>query len=101
MTMKGFIEAHSEREVLVRTPQVGALRDMLTGAVRVRTEGADTLVVTGLEAAEIGALASLGGVELHELTPRQVSLEKAFMDLTRDAVEYQSADRPTTKGTGR
>jgi ABC-2 type transport system ATP-binding protein len=101
MTMKDFIEAHSEREVLVRTPQVGALRDMLTGAVRVRTEGADTLVVTGLEAAEIGALASLGGVELHELTPRQVSLEKAFMDLTRDAVEYQSADRPTTKGTGR
>jgi ABC-2 type transport system ATP-binding protein len=29
-------------------------------------------------------------VELHELAPRQVSLERAFMDLTRDAVEYQS-----------
>lgn len=89
-TMKDFIEAHSEREVFVRTPQAEALRSMLTAAVQVRTEGSDVLVVTGLEAAEIGALASLGGVELHELAPRQVSLEKAFMDLTRDAVEYQS-----------
>jgi ABC-2 type transport system ATP-binding protein len=89
-TMKDFIEAHSEREVFVRTPQAEALRSMFTAAVQVRTEGGDALVVTGLEAAEIGALASLGGVELHELAPRQVSLEKAFMDLTRDAVEYQS-----------
>lgn len=89
-TMRDFIEAHSEREVFVRTPQAEALRTMLTAAVQVRTEGSDALAVTGLEAAEIGALASLGGVELHELAPRQVSLEKAFMDLTRDAVEYQS-----------
>lgn len=89
-TMKDFIEAHSERAVLVRTPQAEALRGILSAAVQVRSESGDALVVTGLEAAEIGALASAGGVELHELAPRQVSLEKAFMDLTRDAVEYQS-----------
>jgi ABC-2 type transport system ATP-binding protein len=29
---------------------------------------------------------------LHELTPQQVSLEEAFMDLTRDEVEYKAAD---------
>ncbi|MGR3867154.1 ABC transporter ATP-binding protein [Streptomyces graminifolii] len=89
-TMKDFIAAHSEHEVFVRSPQAEALRTMLTSAVDVRTEGTDALVVSGLQAAEIGALASLGGVELHELVPRQVSLEKAFMELTRDAVEYQS-----------
>ncbi|MEU0649562.1 ABC transporter ATP-binding protein [Streptomyces umbrinus] len=89
-TMKDFIEAHSEREVFVRSPQAEELRSMLGAAVQVRTESSDALVVTGLEAAEIGALASVSGVELHELAPRQVSLEKAFMDLTRDAVEYQS-----------
>ncbi|MFF1324711.1 ABC transporter ATP-binding protein [Streptomyces chartreusis] len=89
-SMKDFIEAHSEREVHVRSPQAEKLRAMLGATVQVRTESSDTLVVTGLEAAEIGALASVGGVELHELAPRQVSLEKAFMDLTRDAVEYQS-----------
>ncbi|CAM5692494.1 ABC transporter ATP-binding protein [Streptomyces chartreusis] len=89
-SMKDFIEAHSEREVHVRSPQAEKLRAMLGATVQVRTESSDTLVVTGLEAAEIGALASVSGVELHELAPRQVSLEKAFMDLTRDAVEYQS-----------
>ncbi|GAA2610370.1 MULTISPECIES: ATP-binding cassette domain-containing protein [Streptomyces] len=93
-TMKEFIEAHSEREVLVRTPQAETLRPMLTGAADIRAEDNDTLVVTGLEAATIGALAAAGAVELHELFPRQVSLEKAFMDLTRDAVEYQ-ADKET------
>ncbi|WLW58325.1 ABC transporter ATP-binding protein [Streptomyces sp. YU58] len=92
-TMKAFIEAHSEREareVFVRSPQAEDLRGMLGAAVQVRTESSDALVVTGLEAAEIGALASANGVELHELAPRQVSLERAFMDLTRDAVEYRS-----------
>ncbi|WP_314412816.1 ABC transporter ATP-binding protein [Streptomyces sp. DSM 40484] len=89
-SMKDFIEAHSEREVFVRSPRAEELRGMLSAAVEVRTESSDALVVTGLEAAEIGALASANGVELHELAPRQVSLEKAFMALTRDAVEYQS-----------
>ncbi|MGW3957442.1 ABC transporter ATP-binding protein [Streptomyces sp. NPDC004752] len=95
-TMKDFIEAHSERVVLVRTPQAEALRRMLATAVDVRAEGSDTLVVTGLETAGIGALAAAGGVELHELSPRQVSLEQAFMDLTRDAVEYQ-AEKETSR----
>lgn len=89
-TMKDFIEAHSEREVRVRTPQPDALRALLTGAAAVRAEDGGTLVVTGLEAARIGALAAAGGVELHELSPRQVSLEKAFMSLTRAAVEYRA-----------
>ncbi|MFJ6691725.1 ABC transporter ATP-binding protein [Streptomyces sp. NPDC091294] len=98
MTMKDFIAAHSEREVLVRTPQSEVLRELLLSAVEVRVEDRDTLVVTGLEAAEIGALASVSGVELHELTPRQVSLEKAFMDLTSEAVEYRTGSE---KETGR
>ncbi|MDQ0775556.1 ABC-2 type transport system ATP-binding protein [Streptomyces aurantiacus] len=108
MTMKDFIEAHSRREVLVRTPQAHALRSLLAGAVDVRagsddSDGNDdsggsddTLIVTGLEAPEIGALASAGGIELHELSPRQVSLEAAFMQLTHDAVEYQ-ADKETDR----
>lgn len=89
--MKTFIDAHSGREVLVRSPQTESLRRMLAPAEGVRADGADGLVVTGLDAAEIGALAAAGGVELHELTPRQPSLEQAFMDLTRDALEYRTA----------
>ena len=96
MTMKDFIEAHSRREVLVRTPQASELRSLLAGAVDVRVESDDSLIVTGLDAAEIGALASAGGMELHELSPRPVSLEQAFMRLTHDAVEYQ-ADKETDR----
>ncbi|WP_128800908.1 MULTISPECIES: ATP-binding cassette domain-containing protein [unclassified Streptomyces] len=91
-TMKDFIEAHSEREVLVRSPQTQALRRLLSEATGVRAEDHDALVVTGLETARIGALAAAAGVELHELSPRQVSLERAFMDLTKDAVEYHAGE---------
>ncbi|MGW7693692.1 ABC transporter ATP-binding protein [Streptomyces asiaticus] len=93
--MAAFIDAHSAREVLVRGPRTESLRRMLSPAAEVRTDGADGLVVTGMDAAEIGALAAAGGVELHELTPRQPSLERAFMDLTRNALEYR-----TEKETG-
>jgi hypothetical protein len=55
MTMKAFIEAHSDREVLLRSPQIAELRRMLATAVNVRTDGPDGLLVTGLEPAEIGA----------------------------------------------
>ncbi|WP_405900725.1 ATP-binding cassette domain-containing protein [Streptomyces sp. NBC_00727] len=95
-SMKDFIDTHSEREVLVRTPQADELRGMLAAAAQVRSEDSETLVVTGLEAPKIGALASAGGVELHELAPRQASLEQAFMALTRDAVEYQ-AEKETSR----
>ncbi|NGN65930.1 ATP-binding cassette domain-containing protein [Streptomyces sp. A7024] len=88
--MKDFIEAHSVREVFVRTPRPAALRRLLAAGTDVRADGADGLVVSGLEAAEVGALAAAAGIELHELTPRQPSLEQAFMDLTRDSVEYQA-----------
>ncbi len=103
MSMKAFIDTNSEREVLVRSPQAETLRGLLATAVEVRTEKDGALVVTGLEAAEIGALAAAGGVELHELSPRQASLEQAFMDLTRDAVEYQAETKTETMtetGTG-
>ncbi|GAA0914255.1 hypothetical protein GCM10009575_000060 [Streptomyces rhizosphaericus] len=39
----------------------------------------------------VGMIAAAHGVPLYELTPQSASLETAFMDLTRDAVEYHSA----------
>ena len=39
-----------------------------------------------------GALALRHGVVLHELTPQQASLEQAFMDLTRDDVEFRAEE---------
>ena len=48
------------------------------------------LEVHGLTAQQIGEAAARHGIVLHELTPQQVSLEEAFMDLTRDDVEFKA-----------
>ncbi|TMR40994.1 ABC transporter ATP-binding protein [Actinomadura geliboluensis] len=89
--MAAFIAAHSDREVVVRSPHADVLGRRLTAAgATVRARGEDGLAVTGLDSAGVGALAATAGVELHELTVRQASLEQAFMDLTRDSVQYAS-----------
>ncbi len=46
----------------------------------------------GLTAEQVGEIAAANRIVLHELTPVQVSLEEAFMDLTRDEVEYKAMD---------
>jgi ABC-2 type transport system ATP-binding protein len=44
-----------------------------------------------MDSAEVGKLAAAHGIVLSELIPVRPSLEEAFMELTRDSVEYQAA----------
>jgi ABC-2 type transport system ATP-binding protein len=70
--------------VRVRTPHVDKLTAAVTdrgGEVRPGEEGA--LIVTGLEAPEVGAAAFAGGVELHELVTERPDLEGVFLELTQ------------------
>ncbi|MFB6680197.1 ABC transporter ATP-binding protein, partial [Streptomyces sp. NPDC056390] len=84
--------------VKVVTSEAMKLRSLLAGAdVTISSSSDEELVVTGREAREIGTTAAQHGVPLYELTPQAVSLEAAFMELTRDVVEYQSAP-VTTEG---
>jgi len=88
-----FTHRASKNLVLVRSPQAEELRNAVVGpdvGVVVRAPG--LLEVSGLTAAQIGEAAAAGGFVLHELTPQQASLEEAFMELTRDDVEYHVAD---------
>ncbi|GAA0586186.1 ATP-binding cassette domain-containing protein [Paractinoplanes ferrugineus] len=81
--------------VRVVTAAPDDLRALIGGAgVTVTSTGAlagEELFVTGLSAREIGLAAATRGIPLFELTPQNASLEEAFMDLTRDAVEYEAA----------
>ena len=52
---------------------------------------ADVIEITGMDSAEVGRLAAAHGIVLFELIPVRASLEEAFMELTRDSVEYQAA----------
>jgi ABC-2 type transport system ATP-binding protein len=45
--------------------------------------------VERLTAAEIGDLAALNSLRLHELTEVKASLEEAFMALAADSVDYR------------
>jgi ABC-2 type transport system ATP-binding protein len=74
---------------LVRSPHAPELRRLLEGGgADVSSPEPDVLEVAGADAAAIGAAAAARGLELHELTPHRASLEQAYMELTRDSVEY-------------
>ena len=69
--------------VRVRTPDPAGLTAALaqfTPAITTQADGA--LLVTGLEAAQIGHAAFTAGVELHELTGEKADLEQVFLQLT-------------------
>ncbi|GAA1581450.1 ABC transporter ATP-binding protein [Kribbella karoonensis] len=76
--------------VRVATADPARLRDALAGpGVQIVGEaGSEKLEVTGLSARTVGTTAAEHGIALYELTTVQVSLEQAFMDLTRDDVVY-------------
>jgi ABC-2 type transport system ATP-binding protein len=69
--------------VLVVAPDRDRLAQVLTKAgATVEACDVDSLVVTGLCAAQIGDLALDARLAVHQLTPRQTSLEDAFLELT-------------------
>lgn len=46
------------------------------------------LDIRGIGTEEIGMLCFTEGIPLMELSPLQASLEQAFLDMTKDSVEY-------------
>jgi ABC-2 type transport system ATP-binding protein len=90
---KEFLSQASGNVVRVRSPQAAELERLVAGPnVTVTALEPGLLEVHGLTAAQIGDAAAAGGVVLHELTPKEASLEEAFMDLTREDVEFKVAE---------
>ncbi|MCW2777398.1 MAG: transporter related [Frankiales bacterium] len=90
-----FLADAGGTRVQVRSPQSGALRELLDGpGVTVTSTGRDALEVRGLTSEEVGTRAAAAGLTLFELANVRASLEDAYMEITRDAVEYRggSAD---------
>ena len=91
-SVEELIKGSSGRSVLVRTPDGDALLARMTGAgARVDLQDDGSLLVSGLEASAIGEMAGSVGAVLHELSPKEASLEEAFMELTEDSAEFRSA----------
>ncbi len=93
MSTEAFLSQASGNVVLVRSPSVRQLRELLAGPdVIVQTVVGGLIEVRGLTAAQIGDIAAAHQIPLHELTPQQASLEEAFMDITRDDVEFKAVE---------
>ncbi|MFE2865397.1 MULTISPECIES: ABC transporter ATP-binding protein [unclassified Embleya] len=96
-----FIRNAVPNQVRVRTPDADRLRALLFGPeVRVTGRERDVLEVTGVSSDDIGRLASAHGITLFELVPQQASLEEAFMESTRDAVEYRVPEGVSARAAG-
>jgi ABC-2 type transport system ATP-binding protein len=93
-TMDELIGRVAVGSVLVRSPQASDLRDLLVGqGATVTSAEPGVLQVGGLTAEQIADLAVERGMALHELAPQRASLEQAYMELTRDAVEFRDDER--------
>ena len=97
-----FIQQASLNTVRVRSPHAAALHALLAGPdIAITSIDRGVLEVSGLNAERIGELAARAGLTLHELSPRQPSLEEAFMALTHDAVEYTATAARPFAGAGK
>ncbi|WP_372699558.1 ABC transporter ATP-binding protein [Arthrobacter sp. JSM 101049] len=75
----------------VRTDTPAELANALAAPeVSVTTTGADSLEILGVAPRDIAQRALDARLLVFELTPLQASLEDAYMDMTRDEVEYHS-----------
>ena len=81
-------------QVRVTSPRAADLKPLIEnagGTIAASTDG--SLMVSGLTAPQVGEIAAANGIVLHELTPQRATLEAAFMELTRDSVEYHAGDQ--------
>jgi ABC-2 type transport system ATP-binding protein len=94
------ISQGTKKSVRVITPNAAKLTDLITadgGEVKPGSltptdeelaEGAEMVIISGMNARRVGELASSGSVVLYELSPQVASLEEAFMELTAGSLEF-------------
>jgi len=84
-----FLADAGGASVELRSPDAARLRELLLGpGVTVSSTVPGALTVRGLTSDEIGVRAAAAGLTLLELTNVRASLEDAYMEITRDSVEY-------------
>ena len=86
-----LIAAASADRVTVRTSARDQAMTVLARAgAEVAAIGPDVLTISGLSSERIVALLSRNAISFAEVSPHRASLEEAYMELTRDAVEFRA-----------
>jgi ABC-2 type transport system ATP-binding protein len=90
--------ASGDQVALRTTARTEAMTVLAHAGATVTVTDRDTLTVAGLPSDRVVALLGAAGLPFSEVSAHRATLEEAYMDLTRDAVEFRAA---ATEGTAR
>ncbi|MFD0309940.1 ATP-binding cassette domain-containing protein [Streptomyces sp. NPDC127119] len=92
MSVRELLASMSRGRVTLRTSALArAMTVLARSGATVSSTGADTISVTGLPPENVVSLLSRNAVPFSEISEHRASLEEAYMELTRDAVQYRGA----------
>ena len=78
--------------VVVRTDETQRLAELVISAGGAAiSDDSDRVTVTGLDSRQVGRIAADHGIALIELVAQAATLEEAFMEITREDVEYHGS----------
>ncbi|MCV2394118.1 ATP-binding cassette domain-containing protein [Actinotalea sp. M2MS4P-6] len=101
--MAGLAEL-AGRRVLVASPDRAGLDRLVAEhwplAAEPVPDRPDAVMLTDVDGAEVGAAAFAAGLELHELSPRDVGLEDVFLNLTGSGANGSGGGRHRAEGSG-
>ena len=86
-----------DRVTLRSTDRTGAASVLARAGAEVTAAGPDLLTIAGLPAGRVVALLGQYGVPFSEVSAHRATLEEAYLELTRDAVEYRGATQETAR----
>ena len=82
--------ASSDRITLRTTARTEAMTALAAAGGTVTVTGRDAVTVAGLAAGRVVELLGAAGVPFSEVAAHRATLEEAYMELTRDAVEFRA-----------
>jgi ABC-2 type transport system ATP-binding protein len=88
-----LLAAVADGRVSLRTTSPSAVAVLEGAGATVTATGPGTLTVAGLPAERVVAVLSGGGVPFSEVSAHRATLEEAYLELTRDAVEFRAVAR--------
>jgi ABC-2 type transport system ATP-binding protein len=89
---RDLLAAASGDRVMVRTAErAWAMTALAHAGVMVTATGPDMLTAAGLPAGQVITLLGESSVPISEVAAYRATLEEAYLDLTRDAVEFRAA----------
>src|ERR1022692_1073301 len=99
-TVAALIAAASGDRVSRRpTGRPEAMTALADAGATTAATGRETLTVSGLPAERIVAVLTGSGVPFSEVSAHRATLEEAYMELTRDAVEFRAVPGATAAGS--